>query len=115
MRRESFGVVVGAIVVVAVVVIGLVISIVYATSRSEMAGCVVKDKEAVRSNDSNEYRVYTENCGTLKVGDSVFIMRFDSADVYADIDAGQAYDFKLQGFRIPVLSMFPNVIEATPV
>lgn len=115
MRREGAITVVVAIVMFIMVVAAIIMGVIYATERSELTECAVTGKEAVRSNDSNEYRVYTDNCGTLKVGDSIFIGRFDSADVYSRIKENQTYDMKLQGFRLPVFSMFPNIIEATPV
>ena len=37
------------------------------------------------------------------------MMKFDSADVQAKVNNGEKYEFKLRGYRVPVLSMFPNV------
>ncbi|MBE7114496.1 DUF1523 family protein [Bacillus paranthracis] len=41
--------------------------------------------------------------------DSVLMFKFDSADVQAAVHKGKDYEFKLRGYRIPVLSLFPNV------
>lgn len=100
--------------VMAVLMIGgamLVFNIVNAFNRYEMADCTVADKESVINNDSNEYRVYTDECGVLSVKDSLFATRWDSADVYNRIETGETYDFYVQGGRYPFLSMFPNVLE----
>lgn len=74
--------------------------------------CVVAGKEAVnRVGQGNQYRVYTENCGTLSVEDELLKFRFDSADVYGEINEGETYNFKTVGWRIPLVSMFPNIME----
>ena len=73
--------------------------------------CTVTDKESVRVEDSNQYRVYTEDCGTLVVSDTIVGARFNSADIYGQIEPGETYPFKTGGYRIPVASQFPNILE----
>ena len=81
----------------------------------ETKTCEVVAKESVAKGDNgHEYRVYTENCGTLKVGDSIWKMRFDSADLYGQLVEGETYDMTTIGWRVPFLSWMPNIIEATP-
>ncbi|MFV1457364.1 hypothetical protein [Bacillus mycoides] len=45
----------------------------------------------------------------IQNSDSVLMFKFDSADVQAVVHKGKGYEFKLRGYRIPVLSLFPNV------
>ncbi|WP_255287033.1 hypothetical protein [Bacillus toyonensis] len=40
------------------------------------------------------------------------MMKFDSTDVQAKVNKGGKYEFKLRGYRVPVLSVFPNVDTA---
>lgn len=42
-------------------------------------------------------------------------MRFDAADRYAALLPGRRYQLTTVGFRAPVLSLFPNVIDAREV
>jgi Na+(H+)/acetate symporter ActP len=78
--------------------------------------CTVESKDRTTNRDGgSDARIYTEDCGVLKVGDSLTQGHFNSADTYSKIKPGQRYDFKTQGYRIPVFSQFPNIIEATPV
>lgn len=95
-------------------VVGSGIGIASALHREDAYGCRVIGKEAVASGDSNNYRVYTENCDTLEVDDSLFAGRWNSSNVYSKIEPGQTYDFHLQGYRIPILSKFKNILEMTP-
>lgn len=71
----------------------------------------VTDKDAVSQGDNgNQYRVYTDT-GTYMVTDSVSIWRFNSADVYADLEPGKCYELLVGGSRMPMLSQFPNIIS----
>lgn len=80
--------------------------------------CTVTDKESVTVNSGdrphNQYRVYTDECGTLTVGDTIAIGRFDSADLYGKLQPGTTYTMETGGYRVGMFSMFPNIISATP-
>ena len=74
--------------------------------------CTVTDKDRTTTREgASDMRLYTEDCGTLSVSDSLLDGHFSSADTYASIEPGNTYDFTTRGFRIPLLSMFPNVVE----
>ncbi|KXY51082.1 hypothetical protein AT268_31765 [Bacillus cereus] len=58
------------------------------------------------------YIVVKQNNDSEKVivnEDSLLMFKFDSADVQAKIHQGEEYEFKLRGYRVPILSLFPNV------
>lgn len=86
-----------------------------ASMNQQTQTCTVIGKEAVRSGDGNQYRVYTENCGTLSVQDSISVGRWDSADLYGTIQEGETYEVLTGGYRNGFLSMFPNILEAKQV
>lgn len=73
----------------------------------------VTDKYTKRSGDHDKfYVVVKQDDGTEKVivnKDSIFMLKFDSADTQAKIHEGKSYEFKLRGYRFPALSWFPNV------
>lgn len=75
--------------------------------------CTVDDKDRSSSQSGSVYRVYTD-CGVFQVEDATARGQFASADLYADIENGATYEFTTIGWRVPFLSMFPNIIEATP-
>ena len=37
------------------------------------------------------------------------MMKFHSVDLQANIKEGKNYDFTLRGYRVPILSWFPNL------
>lgn len=74
--------------------------------------CHVTDKDRTStSSGSSDMRVYTSDCGTLSVGDSLVKGKFRSADTYAKIEPGNDYEFTVYGWRNGFLSMFPTIIE----
>lgn len=86
-----------------------------ASMNQQTMTCTVVGKEAVRTGDGNQYRVYTEECGTLSVEDSLSVGRWDSADLYGTIKEGETYEVLTGGYRNGFLSMFPNILEAKQV
>lgn len=105
------------VALIAVVTIGLGVSAKIVPANSDYTtACVVTDKDRVADKDGNsDMRVYTENCGTLKVKDNFLKGVWNSSDVYAKIEVGKTYDFTATGFRIPFLSIFPGITDATEV
>jgi hypothetical protein len=81
--------------------------------------CTVAGKDRVVSTDQNgnrhsEMRVYTDDCGTFVVGDSLVKGQWRSADLFGSLKEGQKYEFKYHGWRNGFLSMFPTITEAKP-
>lgn len=80
--------------------------------------CTVTGKESIStssSSKSHEYRVYTEECGTLKVADTLTQGRWDSSEFYSKLEEGEKYNMLTGGYRNGPLSMFPNILEAEKV
>lgn len=78
--------------------------------------CTVTDKDRTSTGKGgSEMRVYTKDCGNLVVQDATFRKNFHSSDTYASLRRGHRYDVTTIGYRIPFLSEFPNIIEASEV
>lgn len=91
---------------------------VYGTFHNQyFESCHVTDKDRTTNPESgsSNMRVYTDNCGVFVVGDSFLKGRWDAADDYSQIEVGKTYDFETIGFRIRLLSTFPNIIEAKEI
>lgn len=111
--RKPLGFIIASVMVVVITVIAAVLIAVSSgvfMGTTTAANCVVSEKSVNATGEGSEYRIYTENCGTFVVTDSIVDRRFDSADVYGKIKAGKTYNLTLRGPRIPVVSMFPNII-----
>ena len=90
---------------------------VYTLNQVNYHTCTVTDKDRITNmhEGGSEMRVYTSDCGTFSVADSLIDGVFDSADVYGSIEPDNVYDFKTRGVRVPVLSMFPKIVEVEAV
>jgi Protein of unknown function (DUF1523). len=101
-----------SIIAVLVFIIGTGMAYAYATRSTITA--TVTDKgiktESYNQNyvDSN-YMIYTDN-GTFEDTDSIWYMKFNSSDVYGNIEVGNTYTFQVYGWRIPLFSCYQNII-----
>ena len=66
--------------------------------------------ETVGDRIESFYLVYTDK-GTMKLEDDLFRGNFYSSDVYGKLKQDSTYTFKTSGYRIGVLSSYPNIIE----
>lgn len=104
-----------ALVIVLVMLFG-VASVTLGYTGERTRTCTVTGKDRTTGHDgTSDMRVYTADCGTLRVKDKWFKGAFDSADVYAGIEPGVTYAFRTVGHRVPVVSMFPTILSAEPV
>ncbi len=75
----------------------------------------VVDKSVKRDGDSDKYLVYTKTAeGTTEVfeiTDSFLAGRFNSSDIYADIEIGKTYQFGVRGHRNHFFSWYPNIYD----
>lgn len=74
----------------------------------------VTDKSVTHQDKEVIFMIFT-NKTTYQVSDTLIYRRWDSADVYGKIQVGKTYRAKLQGYRVPFLSMLPNIVEIEEV
>jgi len=74
----------------------------------------VTGKENVKSWNSGKYLVYTDKT-TYEVTDTWVGWRWDSSEVFGGIVVGKTYTATLQGYRVPFLSWYQNILNPTEV
>ena len=52
---------------------------------------------------------------SYEITDSFLAKRFDSSDLYGDIEIGKAYEMIVGGNRVPFMGWYPNIYEVLPV
>lgn len=81
---------------------------------------LIKDKQISTESDRREgkvvstYLIYTDR-GVLRNDDAGWFMKYNSSDVYGNLDVGTHYNIKIYGWRIPIFSMYPNIVRAEEV
>lgn len=71
----------------------------------------VDEKEAVGGSDG-KYLIYTEGGEVFENRDSIWELKWNSSNVYNDIEPDQCYRSEAWGFRIPFLSMYRGIDQA---
>jgi hypothetical protein len=86
----------------------------YTHGTAEDVTFTVETKEATKG-ESGKYLVNTEKQGIYQVADSYLNLHFNASDVYFDLKEGHTYKAETYGWRIGLLSMYPNVIATEDV
>ena len=79
---------------------------------SETVTIKVVDKERIvgRDGESSKYLVFTET-EVFENTDCLVLGKFNSSDVYGQIEIGETYRVQVYGWRIPLLSMYRNIVK----
>lgn len=74
--------------------------------------CVVNDKWVKRSGDNDKYLV---SCGeeVYQITDNLFYGKFNSSDIYSELQIGKRYKLQVSGFRFGLTSSYKNINEIT--
>lgn len=70
--------------------------------------------ERINNNESSKYLIFTET-ETFENTDTLLFTKFNSSDLYGKLIVGRIYKLRVYGFRIPLFSMYRNIIEAKEV
>ena len=80
-----------------------------------VALATVTDKGTKRYGKGDKYLVYCHNengdSEVFEITDSILKFRFDSSDLYNDVQIGETYEFTICGSRVPWLSWYPNIYQ----
>lgn len=104
------------VIVVILAVVGVIIGPgILKVCNQRTVTVTVTDKESHRHGEKKDkYLIYT-NDTTYEITDSLLKWRWDSSDLYGKIEVGATYEFKVGGYRIHLLSTYPNIYEAKRV
>jgi Protein of unknown function (DUF1523) len=86
------------------------------TQRS-VENVLIKDKQISTESEKKDgkvtstYLIYTDH-GVYRNDDAGWHVKFNSSDVYGNLDVGKHYRLKVYGWRIPIFTMYPNIVTA---
>lgn len=111
---DNLDVVIGCFVALVFVAIAVAVPVLtsnWVNTKNSYANCQILDKGSVSKGKSgHEYRVYT-SCGIFTTKDELWLGHFNAADLYADLETGQTYNFHTVGWRNGFFSTFPNIVK----
>ncbi|HFK5582150.1 TPA: hypothetical protein ACG0AV_002080 [Elizabethkingia anophelis] len=103
----------GSILISVIGVLGLFINYYLISSTKSDVITVVTGKERVTyasgSTIESKYLVYTE-AEVFECTDQILTGKFNSSDVYGQLEKGKKYKFTVYGIRIPFISSYRNII-----
>lgn len=77
---------------------------------------LIKDKQISTQTDKetgtveSTYLIYTDH-GVFRNDDAGWFLKYNSSDFYGKLDKDKYYRLKVYGFRIPIFSMYPNIVR----
>ncbi len=111
-QKGYIGAVVAAFFVVLTIIALVAFPVYYVKGTERTETLDVKKTERVQDQNGNgaKYLFYTEQ-GTYENTDSLLNGKFNSSDLYGEVEGGKTYDCKVYGWRIPFFSQYPNVVS----
>lgn len=74
----------------------------------------VTDKVVKNSDKSSTYLIFT-NKGVYEDSDTLINGKWNSSDIYNELQVGKTYTLHVRGIRNHVLSWYPNILTVKPV
>ena len=101
----------GILIALVIIIVGAIVLKVATIgySNKEVIAIEVKDKYIKRDNKSDVYMVVDTDNNTYQITDLFFIGKFNSTDLYNELEIGQAYLVEITGVRNQFLSWYPNI------
>lgn len=101
------GIVIALVIIIVGAIVFKVTTIGY--SNKEVIAIEVKDKYIKRDNKSDIYMIVDTDNNTYQISDLFWIGKFNSTDLYNELEIGQAYFIEVTGIRNQFLSWYPNI------
>ena len=106
-----------------IILIIFIMIILYIINYNGIEAWIRRDLEPITITEKNinydikknefKYLIYgryeNEDTVVLKIADNALALRFNSSDLYAQLEVGKSYIFTVGGFRIPILNEYPNI------
>lgn len=70
----------------------------------------IKRLERITTNQGGKYLVFTDK-GVFENTDTLLFWKFNSSDIYGQLEVGKTYTLRVVGWRWQAWSIYPNIIE----
>ncbi len=102
------------VLVVLLILALIIVPIVKATHRADVV-ITIDNLQPVAEGDDGNYLIWaTREDGSQEVfecTDSLYLGKFNSSDVYGQLEVGSTYKVQVAGFRWPFRSWYRNIIK----
>lgn len=116
MNSDNFIAWITGIILVLLIFVGIPFGVYKAKGTQRQVTFTVQDKivKSVGSgnNTTQEYLIFTDK-GIFKDTDSLLNWKFNSSDVYGQLQKGHKYDCRVFGYRFGFTSDYPDILKCT--
>lgn len=118
-KQDGYGGVIEALIVIALIVFGIWFGIwhynTWVQNTEATVTFTVKEKGRVTDNDRDgRYLIYTSD-EVFENTDSWHHQKYDSSDLYGNLEVGKKYECLVYGERIPRYSWYRNLVNCTEI
>lgn len=97
--------------IIAILISGLVLlTPLYVYGTQQDTTITINKSERIQEGNSSKYLIYTQE-GVYENTDSFLRLKFNSSDVYNQLEAKKTYNCDTYGWRIPLFSVYPNIVS----
>lgn len=100
--------------VVIMIFIAFMLNILYQYGTINNVNLTVNKSErvctSIGEDQSCKYLIFAD-AGVFENTDTLLHFKFNSSDIYNQMKEGEAYNVTTYGWRVPFLSMYPNIIK----
>jgi len=115
MKQKGLTAIEWIVIIAIILVIGVILLPGFLKVSNQQEVIVTVTDKGIKGKDSNDkYLIYTD-ITTYEITDALFKWRWDSSDLYGAIQVGKTYKIETGGYRIGILSTYPNIYKATEV
>lgn len=101
---------VGCFIFVAVFVLFFIPTCFYTYATGDTVVIKVNRVENIAKGGDSKYLVFTEN-EVFENTDTLLRFKFDSSDIYNEIEVGKKYKARVYGWRVRFLSWYRNIVD----
>ena len=106
--KSDFLVILTFILIIIMLLLGIA-SFIMPYFNNEQIEITIKDKYIKNNKENSKYLVVDENNNTYEITDMLFKGKFNSTDIYNQLEIGKTYKIEISGYRIRFLSIYPNI------
>lgn len=106
--------IISIILIIIVLVIGVFIpigAVISGYCNEREIEITIKDKYVKNSGKTGKYLIVDKNNNAYEITDLLFKGKFNSTDLYNQLEINKTYTVKVTGARINIISMYPNINE----
>lgn len=82
----------------------------YTMSTLRTINITIKSKY-VLYNRLSKLMISSNNGEVFEVGNSIWLWKWRSVELWDKLKEGSTYTFKIYGYRYPIIEFFPNIVE----